>query len=63
MLDPTHEEHDFLMEWYGKPFDPNDLKLDAVELKLARIWASRRKAAGRAEPNRLERHVSEGHPD
>ena len=43
MLDETHAAHADLWDWYGGPFDPDDLELDAVEVMLARIRASRRK--------------------
>jgi hypothetical protein len=25
VLDPTHEEHGSMLEWCGRPFDPNDI--------------------------------------
>lgn len=58
MRDEDHEDHDDLLDWYGKPFDPDDLKPAAVEVRLRRIRASRRKGpakGSRATP----RSVSE----
>jgi len=43
MADEAHEEHDDLMDWYGGPFDPEDMELEIVEAMLGRIRASRRK--------------------
>jgi len=43
MLDEAHEEHEAVMDWYGEPFDPDDLELEAAEAMLGRIRASRRK--------------------
>ena len=40
--DPGHEEHDHLLDWYGKPFDPNDIERDIVKIQIARLAAMRR---------------------
>lgn len=43
MADENHEEHDEMMDWYGEPFDPDDLELETVEAMLGGIRAPRRK--------------------
>ena len=50
MQDEDHEEHDHLLDWYGEPFDPLDMRLEHVEARLEEIRASRRK--GRAKGRR-----------
>jgi hypothetical protein len=47
LADPSHPEHKELSEWYGEPFDPDDLELDKVEAMLIRIRGSRRKGPRR----------------
>ena len=41
--DESHPDHEDLMDWYGQPFDPEDLELDAAEAMLSRIRGQRRK--------------------
>ena len=41
--DPTHPDHEEAMDWYGEPFDPDDMELDTVEAMLSRIRGQRRK--------------------
>jgi len=43
MLDEDHDEHDALIDWYGGPFDADDMDLDTVEARLGRIRVARRK--------------------
>lgn len=43
MLDESHAQHETLVDWYGEPFDPDDMKPQNIEAMLARIRASRRK--------------------
>lgn len=31
MADPSHEEHDEMMDWYGKPFDPEAFSPDQIK--------------------------------
>jgi hypothetical protein len=50
MADETHEQHDDLLDWYGQPFDPDDMNLDAVEAMLSRIRASRRRGPAKGSP-------------
>ncbi len=43
-LDPLHEEHDEVVSWYGKPFDPVDIDERWVRPRLATLAAGRRGA-------------------
>ncbi len=44
--DPTHEDHEELMDWHEswhlRDFDPDDISEDLIRIKLARIAKSRR---------------------
>ena len=40
--DPTHEEHEEVLEWYGKSFDREDIELENVKILMARLAATRR---------------------
>lgn len=46
IADPTHEEHDELMRWYGAPFDPALIDQDLIRARIARL--ARRRALGKA---------------
>lgn len=35
--DPTHEEHESFMEWWGEPFDPEDFDLEETNKALRRL--------------------------
>lgn len=37
MADPNHEDHDDLTEWYGRPFEPEEIDLDIVTIQLRRL--------------------------
>lgn len=37
MADPTHPEHEDLLEWNGGPFDPAALDLEAIDRRLRSI--------------------------
>ena len=39
VLDPLHVEHNEVVTWYGKPFDPVDLDERWVRLRLATLAA------------------------
>jgi hypothetical protein len=41
-LDPTHEEHARMVEWYGGPFDPNDIDEKRIRMILG-MFADRRR--------------------
>ena len=48
IIDPGHERHAELTEWYGATFDPQSIERDVIDselAKLARRWS--RKPAGR----------------
>ncbi|CUW37113.1 conserved protein of unknown function [Magnetospirillum sp. XM-1] len=42
MLNPTHEEHRRMLEWYGKPFDPQDIN-EAHVRRVLSWFADRRR--------------------
>lgn len=46
MSDPAHEEHSRLLEWHGKPFDPEDIDEPAAERAVAAV--AKRRLAGKA---------------
>ena len=46
-LDPLHVEHNEVVTWYGKPFDPVDLDERWLRLRLATLAARRRGALAR----------------
>lgn len=44
IADPDHEEHDWMIERYGEPQDPEEPELDTIHTLLARLakrWAPR----------------------
>ena len=43
MSDPGHPDHEDVMDWYGEPFEAEDMELDKVEAMLSRIRGQRRK--------------------
>ena len=43
-LDPLHEEHEPMVTWYGKPFDPGDIDERWMRLRLSTLAARRRGA-------------------
>ena len=48
--DPSHPEHAEALEWYGEPYDPEDIERETINAQLSRIARSRRgglKARGR----------------
>jgi len=46
MNDPAHEEHERMLQWYGRPFDQDDIALAVITDRLARL--ARRRAMGKA---------------
>jgi Plasmid pRiA4b ORF-3-like protein len=46
MANPDHPEHQRLVEWYGGPFDPNDLNLPVISSRIGKL--ARRRALGKA---------------
>jgi len=37
IADPTHEEHEAVLEWFGEPFDPTEFNLGEVNAELQRL--------------------------
>ena len=37
ITDPDHEEHNTLMDWYGRPFDPKDTDEDLIRIQMGRL--------------------------
>lgn len=46
MADPDHEQHDELMRWHGRPFDPEHLDDADIQARIAKL--ARRRAIGKA---------------
>lgn len=46
MAKPRHPEYKTLRQWYGRPFDPNDISLDEVRVRMAAL--AKRRASGKA---------------
>ncbi len=46
VLDPGHEEHAPMMEWYGGPFDPEDIDETSIRGVL-KMYAARRRGGSR----------------
>jgi hypothetical protein len=42
VLDPRHEDHERMLEWYGRPFDPDDIDERRIRSVLS-MFADRRK--------------------
>ena len=42
MADPEHEEHERMLEWYGKPFDPEDIDERRLHMIINDLAARRR---------------------
>lgn len=42
MMEPRHEEHDGMMEWYGEPFDHTAFDGDATQRRLQSVLQPRR---------------------
>jgi hypothetical protein len=51
MADEAHPEHDDMLDWYGGPFDPEDMELETVEAMLRKIRASRRRGPKKGSPS------------
>ncbi len=46
--DESHPDHEELFDWYGEPFDAEDIEPEKIEAMLGRIRAQRRKGPRRA---------------
>ena len=42
IADPTHEEHDHLLDWNGKPCDREDIERDTITIQMGRLANMRR---------------------
>ena len=42
MADPNHEEHENLVDWYGKPFAPENIEPEIVKIQMDRLANMRR---------------------
>ncbi|WP_245676602.1 plasmid pRiA4b ORF-3 family protein [Devosia elaeis] len=56
IADPEHREHDSVMTWYGRPFDPTDIGLDVITARLAKL--ARRRAVGKAGFEKFRRRIN-----
>lgn len=52
MADPSHEEHEHLSEWYGRPFDPEDLDEPRIQRALAHLRQVSRKRPRKTKARR-----------
>ena len=55
MADPSHEEHEHWSEWYGRPFDPEDIGEARIQRACATARAERarrRRATRKKRPRR-----------
>jgi hypothetical protein len=55
IADPGHSRHDELMEWLGRPFDPETFDRDAVNAVLARRRPRQRATRGGVRDDHLAR--------
>lgn len=46
MARPRHPEHRSVLQWYGQPFDPEDISPDEIHARMAKL--AKRRAAGKA---------------
>ena len=56
-LNPFHDEHEEVLTWYGKPFDPDDIDERYVRMALSTIAARRRGALMRHRANERQRRT------
>ena len=50
MADPSHPDHDDMVDWHGDSFDPADMGRTEIERRLARIAARRKPGSGKPRP-------------
>ena len=43
---PRHPEHKSVLQWYGRPFDPDNINLDEIHARMATL--AKRRASGKA---------------
>jgi hypothetical protein len=46
MADPTDEEHETIMTWYGRPFDADDISSAIINQRIGKL--AKRRAKGKA---------------
>lgn len=46
MAKPRHPEHKSVLQWYGRPFDPNDISPNDIRARMATL--AKRRASGKA---------------
>ena len=56
-LNPFHEEHQAMVRWYGKPFDPLDINEPHVRLVLSSL-AARRRGPLKSHRGKARRRIS-----
>ena len=56
-FDPFHDEHEAVLTWYGKPFDPDDIDERYVRMALTTIANRRRGALMRYRANARQRRT------
>lgn len=50
MVKPRHPARKSMLQWYGIPFDPQDISLDKIQARIAKL--AKQRAAGKAAQNR-----------
>ena len=58
VTDPRHLRHAEVLDWYGEPYDPEDIERETIVVQLSRIARSRRgglKSRGMPRPGRRRR--------
>ncbi len=55
ILDPRHDEHPRMLEWYGGPYDPNDIGLPDIHRRIAVLAKRRRTGQIAYTKSRLKR--------
>ena len=46
MARPRHPEHKSVLQWYGRPFDPNDISPNDIRTRMTTL--AKRRASGKA---------------
>jgi hypothetical protein len=55
IIDPRHRDHREVLEWYGRPYDPDDI--DSFDLRLRLGAIAKRRSAGKAAFKRRQRVI------
>lgn len=56
MADPADPEHDNILTWYGRPFEPDDIDLAIINERLAKL--ARRRAIGKAAREKSRNRIN-----